>query len=194
MAIEVRSPHSGHPVKVREEDVGRAIRDESGRIFYVLERTDGAGYYGSFTRAGSESDQQRYDDMVDRIERGEFVPTPVKADTSSQAAAGPHDATGRRRVSPIRLVAFLLLVLAILLALAGLADWWFDLGLLPFGVQGPAPTQPAEDRSQSMRLLPQLGRGLSLAVGAPCTYHRPGPRSASRYLIFRQGGIESQSG
>jgi hypothetical protein len=59
MSIEVQSPFSGRPVKIRPQDVGKAVRDEEGRIFYVLPKRDGSGYYGAPTRAGGQRDEQR---------------------------------------------------------------------------------------------------------------------------------------
>jgi hypothetical protein len=67
MAIIVNSPFSGNPVKVRDQDVGRAVKDEEGRIFYVLEKSDGSGHYGSITRsgAGAAKDEERATKMED---------------------------------------------------------------------------------------------------------------------------------
>lgn len=59
MTITVNSPFTGRPVKVREKDVGRAVTDEDGGIFYVLPKSDGSGYYGAPTRHGGEKDEQR---------------------------------------------------------------------------------------------------------------------------------------
>ena len=33
MPIVINSPFSGKPVKIRDQDVGRAVKDEEGRIF-----------------------------------------------------------------------------------------------------------------------------------------------------------------
>jgi hypothetical protein len=139
MAITIYSPHSGHPVKVREADVGRAIRDEGGRIFYVVARAEGGGYYGSMTRHGSAKDEQRYVDLERRIQSGEFVPEPVAESQAAAASSKPYDATGGRRISPVRL---LVVVLILLLVLAGLGlgvNWWFDLGLVPLGGETDRP-------------------------------------------------------
>ena len=142
MAMTLYSPHSGHPVKVRDVDVGRAIRDEQGRIFYVVERSDGSGYYAALTRHGSEKDEARYDDLAARIASGEFVPEPIESEAASGAAqAGgapkPHDATGRRKVSPLR-VALVVLILLIVLAAAAVAlEWSMEVGTLPSG-ESPA--------------------------------------------------------
>ncbi len=59
MTITVDSPFTGRPVKIREKDVGRAVTDEDGGIFYVFPKKDGSGYYGAPTRAGGERDEER---------------------------------------------------------------------------------------------------------------------------------------
>src|SRR5690606_29595340 len=69
MPIVVHSPFSGRPVKIRDEDVGRAVRDEENRIFYVLERSDGSGHYGAPTRSGNPRDEQRYDELVAKMKQ-----------------------------------------------------------------------------------------------------------------------------
>lgn len=89
MAITVLSPHSGKPVKIRDQDVGRAVKDEEGRIFYALPRSDGKGHYGAITRAGGEKDEQRALAMEAKI-----------GDQKSYAKEVlVHDARGRRRGS-----------------------------------------------------------------------------------------------
>lgn len=50
--MNINSPYSGDPVKIRTTDIGRAVKDTEGRIFYVLPRSDGKGYYSSITRKG----------------------------------------------------------------------------------------------------------------------------------------------
>lgn len=64
MGIVVKSPFSGRDVKVRDQDLGRAVKDEEGRSFYVLPRTDGEGHFGSPTRANIEENQRKYDLML----------------------------------------------------------------------------------------------------------------------------------
>lgn len=54
MSIEVRSPYSGEMVKIMPKDVGKAVKDRDGRVFYVLEDDEG-GYYPSMTRSGEGS-------------------------------------------------------------------------------------------------------------------------------------------
>lgn len=51
MSIEVRSPYSGETVKIMPKDVGKAVKDRDGRVFYVLEDGEG-GYYPSMNRSG----------------------------------------------------------------------------------------------------------------------------------------------
>ena len=62
MSIEVRSPHNGELMKIMPKDVGRAVKDSDGRVFYVLEDGEG-GYYPSITRTatGSAKDQARHE-------------------------------------------------------------------------------------------------------------------------------------
>ena len=131
MPMVVYSPYSGKSVKVRDQDVGRAIRDEEGRIFYVVERSDGQGYYASPTRQGSEKDEQRYLDMISKSAAAEQT---KRAETSAPA----HDATGKGRGSPVgklvgRLVVLLVILFIIYAALA-------YTGYLPDAVPNVLPT------------------------------------------------------
>ena len=91
MPIVINSPYSGRPIKVRDQDIGRAIRDENGRIFYVVQRRDAGGFYAAPTRHGSVKDEQNYLDLLANP-------------TLDQEQAAPgisslrmHDATGRAR-------------------------------------------------------------------------------------------------
>lgn len=111
LSITVRSPHSGVQVTVRDEDVGRALRDESGRVFYVVARSEGEGYFGSRTRLGSESDEARSAGW----DAGE--PLPEVAGGSGELV---HDARGRRRKRP---VGALVLAVVMVAALGG-GVWW----------------------------------------------------------------------
>jgi hypothetical protein len=58
MSIEVNSPHNGEAVKIRPQDVGKAVRDRDGKIFYVLPRSDGSGYYAALTKSGVKDEQR----------------------------------------------------------------------------------------------------------------------------------------
>jgi len=138
MPMVVYSPYSGRQVKVRDQDVGRAIKDEEGRIFYIVQRSDGQGYYASPTRQGSEKDEKRYMDMI------------AKSSAAEQAkraeAAGMHDATGKGRGSPVgRLVVYLVLLLIVLAVIyAGLAYT----GMLPDSVPNLLPAGQSQRQQQ----------------------------------------------
>jgi peptidylprolyl isomerase len=108
MAMIVHSPHDGQEVKVRDQDLQRAIRDSEGRIFYAVKRSDGQGYYGSFTRKGSDKDEQRYLDMIEKSQHAREV----GAERSAQQI---HDATGRSS-GPGAVRWVLLLIVAALIA------------------------------------------------------------------------------
>ena len=85
MEIVVKSPHNGRPVKVREQDVGRAVRDDEGHIFYVLARGAKDGYFGSMTRGGSGPGRPE----------GATAKASVVQEASDTTV--PHDATGKDR-------------------------------------------------------------------------------------------------
>jgi len=109
MWIEINSPHSNRPVRVRDKDIGRSVRDEEGRIFFVLPRTTGDGYYASITRTGGPKEEQKYFDM---LAKEEVAKSTGEAVTQRQV----HDATGRRRSSwkgKLVIVVLLLMVLAL---------------------------------------------------------------------------------
>ena len=70
MPITIFSPHSGNQVKVRDQDAGRAVKDEEGRIFYVLPKSDSAARLssdrapwpiGSLARLGSRPRRMIYE-------------------------------------------------------------------------------------------------------------------------------------
>lgn len=111
MPLVVHSPYSGKPVKVRDEDIHRAIRDEEGRIFYVVQRTTAEGYYASPTRQGSEKDEQRYLDMLEKS-------TAVEQHKRAATATPVHDATGQGRARSVGMIVRLVIVLILLLAIA----------------------------------------------------------------------------
>jgi len=114
MPITVLSPHDGTPVKIRDQDVGRAVRDREGRIFYVLAKSDGSGYYGAMTRAGGEKDERRYMELEAKTKQADAT-----AQANVAAAAAPHDARGRGRPMMGRFVLLLLI-----LAAAGAVAWY----------------------------------------------------------------------
>ncbi len=67
--ITVYSPYSGTEVKIRPQDVGKAVKDKDGKMFYVLNRPDGNGFYCAMTRAGGDRDIQKYDHMMGRLNK-----------------------------------------------------------------------------------------------------------------------------
>jgi len=115
MPITVFSPHSGRPVKVRDEDIGRAIRDEEGHIFYVVTKHDGKGFYASFTRKGSEKDEERYE-TLQRQHTQELAQAVGEAlNDHIQPPPTIHDATGRkRRWSLFRYAAAIVVLISII--------------------------------------------------------------------------------
>jgi len=129
MGIVVNSPHSGRPVKVRDQDVGRAVKDEEGRIFYVLPKSDGSGHYGALTRAGGERDEQRAAEMDQRS--GES-----KSSGAEATAQQLHDARGKRRKNRM------LLIVIVVLALLAVAVWALVWG--PLAGEGEALLDQAQ--------------------------------------------------
>ena len=117
-ATIINSPYSGRPVKVREQDLGRAVRDEEGRVFYVVKRADGQGYYSAMTRKGSEREEKAYDEMAAKM-------AAAKASGAEQSRAQVHDATGPGR-SSVR--GKLVIAVLALLVLALLALWYYSRG------------------------------------------------------------------
>ena len=122
MPITVLSPHSGQPVKIRDADVGRAVRDAGGNVFYVVERPDGAGHYGARTRRGSPQDLAHYDALPESTSSAApgatasaVRPTPSNATSTPPSPPTPHDARGPGRPTRrLRAVVLLLILLALL--------------------------------------------------------------------------------
>ncbi|MFN3166537.1 MAG: FKBP-type peptidyl-prolyl cis-trans isomerase [Phycisphaeraceae bacterium] len=114
--VTILSPHSGRPVVVREQDLGRAIRDDQGKVFYVVEDAE-HGRYASMTRKGSARDLERYR----KLQNGE-TPAPARQGpddataTKANASQAAYDATGVKRRNPAGIA---LLVLALALVAAG---------------------------------------------------------------------------
>lgn len=179
MPIIVNSPYSGRPVKVRDQDLGRAVRDEEGRIFYAVPRSGGKGYYGAPTRHGSPKDEQRYLEMESK--------EAVAADARVQARSiAVHDATGRPR-GGLRRVVLLVILLAVLATLGYVAwlvlgegwvggDGTIDLPISPpqwpeqppipdTAPQLPAPAPP-EPRAAMTLLIPSMWAGRRHAEAA----------------------------
>ena len=137
MWIEVASPHSGRMVRVRLKDVGRSVRDEGGRIFFVLDRSDGGGYYASLTRTGGAKAEKDYLDMLDKQDA-------AKASGEERSQQQIHDATGKAR-SKLKGR----LILALILAVVAAAAWALTLGPLAKKTtpgQAPDKTQDAKQK------------------------------------------------
>jgi FKBP-type peptidyl-prolyl cis-trans isomerase len=131
MAMIVHSPHDGQAVKVRDQDLERAIRDREGRIFYAVKRSDGQGYYGALTRKGSAKDEQRYLDMLEKMQRARDV-------GAQRSAQQIHDATGK----PSGPGALRWVLLLIVVALIAAVSWYVVQPDNPRGGTGQPPAGP----------------------------------------------------
>lgn len=140
MAIIVHSPHDGQPVKVRDQDLQRAIRDSEGRIFYAVKRSDEQGYYGAFTRKGSDKDEQRYIELLEKMETAREV-------GKVRSAEQIHDATGKAK-GPGMLRWVLLLIVALLIAAA---TWYLTRPDNSLPLPGIDPDPQSEDISEQVR-------------------------------------------
>ena len=118
MPITVFSPYNSKPVVVRDADVGRAVRDQGGKVFYVLQTSDGKSHYGSPTRNSSPE----YESLAAKLAQQASDQPNAVADEAPVA----HDARGKRR-STSRIRIGLLLVLLIIVVVTYL----FTIG--PFG-------------------------------------------------------------
>ena len=161
MPITVNSPYSGRPVKVRDADIERAVRDEENRVFYVVKRPSGEGYYAALTRKGSAKDEARYDGMETKMDTTREV-------GAERSAAQVHDATGRRRPGTIRRAVILFVIVLLLAALA-----WFVLGRFAPGLLGPAtPTPAVQPAAQLPHHLFLAGDAGNAGAGEPCFTHQ----------------------
>jgi len=124
MPITILSPYSGKPVKVRDQDVGRAIRDEEGRIFYIV-NDEGGDIYAAMTRKGSEKDLARYQKMVSG--------SAATHETAKENVLAIHDATGKKRRNPIGILMLLVIVAAVI---AGAYVYFVRPDLIP-GLNNP---------------------------------------------------------
>ena len=102
--VTILSPYSGRPVKIREHDLGRALRDEQGRVFYVVEDPE-HGRYAARTRKGSEKDLQRYREIESGVAKLEDGP-----ELEDARAQHVHDATGSKRRNPMGLLAAIVIL------------------------------------------------------------------------------------
>ncbi len=109
--VTLLSPYSGRPVVVREEDLGRAIRDDEGRVFYVVE-DDEHGRYASMTRKGSAKDLERYRALqsggAPAMNGSALAGAALSTSSAQQTQA--YDATGTKRRNPVGIVVMLGLI------------------------------------------------------------------------------------
>lgn len=130
MSIVVRSPYSGQQIEIRDQDLGRAMRDEQGRFFYVLAKQDGSGHYGSATRAGGPKAEQ----IALKLEANLAQQRTNSKSESANSAKTIHDARGRRRSNirgKLTIIMLLIIIAAIacLVMVGPLEEWpsrWFN--------------------------------------------------------------------
>lgn len=142
----ILSPYSGRAVKIREQDLGRALRDEEGRVFYVVEDPE-HGRYAARTRKGSPKDLERYRKIEADAAQLDDATQPAR-----QNLAQAHDAAGNKRRNPLGL-----LVIVLLLAASAALGYvylnhpdWLGLGTDEPESQNDADaTAPAEPTSQA---------------------------------------------
>lgn len=108
MNLTVYSPYDGQPVSWRSQDVGRAMRDSQGRIFYVLPTQDGQGHYASRTRHGSAREQELY-----RQQLGQQGQAILDDSDGSPVPSGPTQGMPRRAIWALVLAAVLALGIAV---------------------------------------------------------------------------------
>jgi FKBP-type peptidyl-prolyl cis-trans isomerase len=169
MPIIVNSPYSGQPVKIRDQDIGRAVRDEEGRIFYAVKRSDGSGYYGSPTRQGSPKDEQRYIEMQTKGAQAQAI--------ARQQVLAVHDATGRPRRNPARLAVLLIILLGILAAVAFVAVTVLEIDIWPAAtqLQPPRTIEPME--------LPEPGPPAPMSSDAGAAPEAPDAADDSEFAV-----------
>lgn len=166
-AVTILSPYSGKPVKVREQDLGRAIRDEQGRVFYIVEHPE-HGRYAARTRKGSDKDLERYR----AVEAGTAELDEAPAAQAARAAE-VYDATGTKRRNPVGL-AILLVVLALLAA--GAYVYFVNPGLIGLDDE-PGPADPSPRQTPDTQSGARHDRGVTLL--------RASNRAPESYRDFR---------
>lgn len=173
MAIIVNSPHDGNPVKVRDQDLERAIRDSEGRIFYAVKRSDGQGYYGALTRKGSDKDEKRYLEMIEKVK--------TARDTGKvRSDAQIHDATGKQS-GPGMLAWVILLIVALVIAAV---TWYFVKPDNSAGTPAPAPEAPTDAPIGGATLDDLVDYEIQLALNAQGYI---ATASGLRYTILQPG-------
>lgn len=169
----ILSPYSGRPVKIREQDLGRALRDEQGRVFYVVEDPE-HGRYAARTRKGSPKDLERYREIEANTAKLDDDVQPTR-DHMAQA----HDAAGKKRKNPLGLLVLVLLLAAV--AALGYVYLnhpdWLGLGT-PTNVT-PDDTDAASDASTT-----NTPRIVHASATPAATTVRPAPRAIDPQPIF----------
>lgn len=147
MGIDVHSPHTGRIVRIREQDVGRSVRDQEGKIFFVLVRASGEGHYGSVTRTGGPKEEAKYDEMVAKQEA-------AKASGQAQSISQIHDATGQKRSTLKGRLILLFIIVAVLAAVYLFTKGPLGNGRWPWEAAPATPQQPQQPQPQpqSMRI------------------------------------------
>ncbi len=167
--VTILSPYSGRPVKIREHDLGRALRDEEGRVFYVVEDPE-HGRYAARTRKGSAKDLQRYRQIESGVAKLEG-----DLQLDDAPASQIHDATGSKRRSPVGVL--LLIVILAAVAAAGYIylnhPQWFGLG------EPVNETQEADDAEQSSSQSPSYEVKAVAQKTTPDPFSRPFSRNPS---------------
>jgi len=160
--VTILSPYSGRPVKVREHDLGRALRDEEGRVFYVVEDPE-HGRYAARTRKGSPKDLHRYREIEANVATLEGDLT-----ITDQPAPQAHDATGSKRRNPVGMLFLLLVVAAVVVAGYVYLNHpeWLGLGTPANELDAASPEGSDADASSS---LPALRTVPALAAAAPAS-------------------------
>lgn len=174
--VTILSPYSGRPVKIREHDLGRALRDEQGRVFYVVEDPE-HGRYAARTRKGSPKDLQRYREIESGVAKLEGE---IELDDASTMQA--HDATGSKRRNPKGL----LLLVVLLAAVAALGYVYLN---HPEWLGMDAPASDTQDDASSSYRLPQITDVVAIMkpsqaiASEPVAPDAPGPAAAPQPTI-----------
>jgi len=136
MPITVYSPHDGEPVKVRDQDIGRAVKDRQGRTFFVVLKSDSSDYYAALTRHGSEKDEARYAKLEEKLGT---VGNQVK---QQHEAAKPKLSSEKKGGGGLVKWVVLIIVLAAL-------GWLFSYG--PLGFLGEQAVEQVQQGAQNLQ-------------------------------------------
>lgn len=121
MSITILNPHNQEPFKVRDVDLGRAVKDKQGRIFYVLRDPDG-GCYAALTRVGGEKELNRYREME---ARSGFKQENKEIVAMKEESIADRVTKVRSRRSKGKMLVVLILLAIVGGAIYGLTQGWF---------------------------------------------------------------------